>query len=230
MPVRVRCPHCQTTCQVAEQHVGKPVQCGRCSRTFTTRPSAQGHGPPPVPRLDIGAAASDGSFQTDCFLVRHLAWTQLEERHELGVLVIAASPMVRTVCAALSPLLRNALGGTNKEAAGVPEVIAGVLETNQPVGNAAVVVAWDGQVYIGRGCGCFLFHYHGGQLSEIPAERPSQRSIVSDDWIVATSEGSPAKMDPNSIQEDMTKLPCAGRLAQQWAERSGAVVVALRAV
>lgn len=230
MPVRVRCPHCQTTCQVAEQHVGMPVQCGRCSRTFTTRPSAQGLGPAPVPRLDIGGAAPQGLGRDPGeyhFFVHHLIWTHLDERNELGVLMIAGSPMLRSLCAAFAPLLSGAVGGASKEAADVPKVVAGAPGEAD---RAAVLVAWDGQVHIGRANGCRLYHYHGGQLSAIPAEKPSPLPIVPGDWIAATSAGSLAEMDTKTIQEGMAKAHSAAPLAQAWAERSGAVVVVLRAV
>jgi hypothetical protein len=187
-----------------------------------------------VPRLDIGGAAPEDSGSDpheDRFFVRHLIWTHLDERHELGVLLIADRPMFRRVCSALAPLLSSALGGASKEAAAVPEAIAGILgEANPPIGRAAVLVAWDGQVYIGRADGCTLYHYHAGQLSAIPAEKPSPLTIAPGDWIAATCEQSSAKTDSKIIQEDMARASCTSQLAQAWAERGGAVVVVLRAI
>src|SRR5437016_692620 len=67
--VRVHCPHCITPCQVAVKHLGVPVQCYKCSQTFTVRPQAPAelaktHPPtavrPGPPRLDIGYATSPG--------------------------------------------------------------------------------------------------------------------------------------------------------------------------
>jgi hypothetical protein len=163
-------------------------------------------------------------------LVRHLIWTHLDERHELGVLMIVGSPVVRTACAALALLLSRALGGASKEAAGVPEAIAGVLGgADLPPGRAAVVVAWDGQVYVGRAGGCTLYHYRGGQMSAIAAEKPSQFVLAPGDWIAATSAGATAPMDTKTIQEEMARASSSAPLAQAWARRNGAVVVALRA-
>jgi hypothetical protein len=159
--------------------------------------------------------------------VHHLIWTHLEERNELGVLVIGGSPLMHTLFAALAPLWRNALGGTSKVAAGVPEAIAGV---RGEADRAAVLVAWDSHVYIGRASGCTLYHYHGGQLYAIPDEKPPPLAIAPGNWIAATCGESSVKMDLKTVQGDMAKAYSAAQLAQAWAERGGAVVVALKAI
>src|SRR5262249_47970630 len=37
---RVLCPHCRTSCQVNNQHLGSPVRCGKCRRPFAVRTPA----------------------------------------------------------------------------------------------------------------------------------------------------------------------------------------------
>jgi predicted Zn finger-like uncharacterized protein len=59
MPLKVKCPHCQTTCSVTETTAGRKVRCPRCQNIFQPAPSAAVGGaivvaesaaPPPPPR------------------------------------------------------------------------------------------------------------------------------------------------------------------------------------
>jgi hypothetical protein len=164
----------------------------------------------------------------DSFLVRHLVWTHLDERHELGVLLIADPAVIGTACAGLTPLLSKALGGMSKDAAGVPEALAGLLrEGNRPIG---VIVVWDGQVYTGAAGGCRLYHYHRGQLTVISAEKASQRTLALGDWLAVLSPRPPGSPEARTLQEEMDRMSSAAQLTWQWAEHHGTVIVAVRAI
>ncbi len=206
MSVRVSCPHCQTPCVVSEQHLGVLVQCGRCGRTFTTRADPTTPAPPtglaeaPV-RLDIGAATSPGRVRErneDSFLVQHLMWSNLDEAHELAVLVVAdgmggaaagdraSGLVIRTAGAVLAPMLSNVLSGTFADVAGAAAAVAAALrEANRAVWNAAqqdagrkgmgataaVAVVWDGQVHIGHVGDCRVYQQRAGRLTQITRDQ-----------------------------------------------------------
>jgi serine/threonine protein phosphatase PrpC len=188
---------------VAEQHLGKLLQCGHCARTFTTRADpASGSMVGPV-RLEIGAATSAGRVRPqneDSFLVQHLVWSNLDDRQELAVLVVAdgmggaaagdrASGLtIRTVAATLAPLVNGALNGSYKDAgaAKAAEAVAAALRTaNRTVyqmaqvdpaykgmgATAAVVLAWNGQIVIGHAGDCRVYHQRGGKLTQVTRDQ-----------------------------------------------------------
>ncbi|GEM_PF-3965951 len=39
MPILANCKHCFTPCQIAEKHLGVPVRCHKCGKTFTVHPT-----------------------------------------------------------------------------------------------------------------------------------------------------------------------------------------------
>ncbi len=208
MPVRVSCPHCRTPCLVAEQHLGVPVKCGRCARTFTTRADSS-------IRLDIGVAVSPGgACQEDSFLVHHLVCCNLEERHELAVLGIAGG-RIDTMNAALTPLLNSFLGGPSKDAARVSEAIAACKGIDA---TAAVVVVWDGQVHIGQVGECRVSHQCAGQLVQITRD---PLKLAAGDWLMVASASLHTHMDTAALQDEIAKATSsADQLAQQLAERA----------
>lgn len=165
MPVRVHCPHCRTPCVVAERHLGVPVKCGRCARSFTTRPDPAAATrvdiPVPAIRLDLGAATSTGRVRErneDSFLVQHLVCCNLDVWRELAVLVVAdgmggaaagelaSGLVVRVLGKELMSLLTQLLDGTNKDTATLANAIAAALrEANRAVWNTAQQdAAWKG--------------------------------------------------------------------------------------
>jgi hypothetical protein len=240
--VHVLCPHCRAPCRVAEQHLGVPVQCGRCARRFLTRSEPVAPGAPPAVRLDIGTATSEGRIRDRndaSFLVRHLVWSNLDECRELAMLVVGGDPVIRSACASLTPLLGQALNGASTDALGFSEAIGWVLrDSNQHSRNAAIAVVWDGQVYAGRAGDYRLYHHQGGQRVPIAPEKALQLdsaayrlTIAPGDWLVL-----PALLDRQTLRDEIAKAPaCAAQLAQQLVERMGqisgnsTVVVALRA-
>lgn len=162
MPVQIYCPHCTTPCLVADEHLGNPVRCYQCQRTFTPAPTALPRTEPAgqasnlsshkgPPRLDIGCATSAGHVRKnneDSLLILHQAWSNLGLRHELALLAVAdgmggaesgeeASGLtIRTLGSTLTPLLTGALNGQFKDPAApiLTETIAfAIQEANRTV-------------------------------------------------------------------------------------------------
>ncbi|HEY7426156.1 MAG TPA: PP2C family serine/threonine-protein phosphatase [Gemmataceae bacterium] len=223
MPVRVSCPHCRAPCLVAEQHLGVPVQCGRCARTFTTRadPTAARTpatpAEPPLVHLDIGGATSPGEVRRsneDSFLVQQLSWCNLDGWHELAALAIAND--TGGAAAVLAPLLSKALNGVAQNAAGVPEAIAVALrEAN------AVVMIWDGHVHIGHTGNCRVYHQRAGRLVQIG----HQLKLAVGDWLIVAC----GDLDAAALQAEITKTSSSAlHRVQQLVERCGQTVIAVR--
>jgi hypothetical protein len=204
VPVRVNCPHCRTPCLVAEEHLGVPVQCGRCARTFTTAPAVAA-----APRiaLDVGAATAPGRVRDRneaCFLVQKLSWCNLDDRHELAVLAIANGPAISKIGAALMPLLNNVLNGTAKD----------IAASGKDIGSTAtVIVVQDGEVsQVNAGDGR-IYHQRAGRLT--PVMRPLK--LAAGDWLLVSQEDLEAFV----LQTEIGKSTCSAvEVAQQLAERS----------
>ncbi len=163
MPIRVYCPHCITPCQVAEQHLGGPVQCYKCKQPFTVRPADAGAMPKTNPvaqrggpcRLDIGATSSTGHVRErneDSLFVQQLSWISSDLRHEIALIVVAdgmggyaagdraSCLVIRTMGTVLAPLLNGALNGKFKDAS-APDLVQtieyAIQEANRTVYRAA---------------------------------------------------------------------------------------------
>jgi serine/threonine protein phosphatase PrpC len=212
VPVRVHCPHCITPCQVADQHLGVPVQCYKCGEKFTARPVTTAALPktdpseemlPGPPRLDIGHATTTGKVRKrneDSFLVKHSAWFNLDQHHEIALLAVAdgmggyeagdqASGMtIRSFGSSLSPLLDGALSGQFKDSKApmLGETIDyAIQEANRSVfrkgksdpackgmgATLAVVLIWDDQVLIGHVGDTRVYHQHAGKLTQVTKDQ-----------------------------------------------------------
>jgi hypothetical protein len=199
---------------VAEQHLGVPVQCGRCCRTFTTRTDAA-----PLVRLDIGAAASPD--KADSFLVQRLSWYNLDQWHELAVLALADG----SEGAALAPLLNKVLNGTANDAAGVPEAVIAAL----PGANVAVVIG-DGHAHIRHAGDGSVYHQRAGRLAQVTRDRAALSSLklAAGDWLLVIRNGP----DAMALQTEIAQTSSSAvELAQQLIERGGrdhCTVVAVR--
>jgi protein phosphatase len=219
VPVRAHCPHCITPCQVSEQHFGVPVRCHKCGETFTVQPTALTSKPPttePIPqtagalRLDIAGVTSVGrqrSRNEDSFLVQHLTWSDLNQNHQLALVIVAdgmgghaggdqaARLTLRTVGSILAPLLTGALNTQQREVtrAGLAESIHSALkEANRVVhqlassdrrlkgmgATAAVLVVWNGRVVIGHVGDCRVYHQHAGQLKQVTRDQTIVNRMV----------------------------------------------------
>ena len=131
MSMRVSCPSCRIVCMVPPEHLGKVIRCPTCKQTFTVRShgpaatSAPATFPTPAPlRLEVGSATSAGRVRDrneDSFLVQHLTWSDLNENHQLALVIVAdgmgghaagdqaAQLALRTIGTILVPLLTGAL-------------------------------------------------------------------------------------------------------------------------
>jgi len=247
LTVRVQCPNCSSVCQVDDHHLGSAVQCGKCHKTFTLRPSVPGKanapanpvseeelllvldGPaaaalaapaaagsqskpspaltpsalPGVCCVDVAAATSPGRARTrneDSFLVQHVSWCSLDQRHEVALVVVAdgmggheagdqaSGLVIRTVGTALAGLLGGAILGQRSDAslANLTDAVTGAIkEANRAVyrqaqtqpacrgmgATAAVVLIWDGQAIIGHVGDCRVYRYSGEELTQVTRDQ-----------------------------------------------------------
>jgi serine/threonine protein phosphatase PrpC len=218
VPVRAHCPHCITPCQVAEKHLGVPVRCYKCGQTFTVKPTALTSKPPstePIPktagalRLEIAGVTSVGrerSRNEDSFLVQHLTWSDLNQNHQLALVIVAdgmgghaggdqaARLVLRTIGTTLAPLLTGALSIEQREVtrAGLANSIdSAIQEANRVVlqaatndrrlkgmgATAAVVVIWNGRVVIGHIGDCRVYH-HESRLKQVTRDQTVVNRMV----------------------------------------------------
>jgi protein phosphatase len=219
MPVRAHCPHCITPCQVAERHLGVPVKCYKCGQAFTVQPTALAGKSPstePIPqtagalRLDVAGLTSVGrerSRNEDSFLVQHLTWSDLNQNHQLALVIVAdgmgghaggdqaARLALRTVGGILAPLLTGALSTQQREVtrAGLAASIdSAIKEANRVVreaaaadrkhkgmgATAAVVVVWNGRVVVGHVGDCRVYHQHARQLKQVTRDQTLVNRMV----------------------------------------------------
>jgi serine/threonine protein phosphatase PrpC len=217
--VRAYCPHCIAPCQVAKEHLGRPVRCHKCRQIFTVQPTSLATKPPstePIPqtagalRLDIAGVTSIGrerSRNEDSFLVQHLTWSDLNENHQLALVIIAdgmgghaggeqaARLVLRTIGTILAPLLTGALSTDKREVtrAGLANSIdLAIKEANRVVIRAAtadrrlkgmgatgaVVVVWNGRGVIGHIGDCRVYHYHTLKLKQVTRDQTVVNRMV----------------------------------------------------
>jgi serine/threonine protein phosphatase PrpC len=210
---------------VAEQHLGVPVQCGRCGRSFTTR----GETAAPPLRLDIAAASTDQG--TDGFLVQHLVCINLDERRELAVLAIAGEQGVDTLSAALVPLLSNFLSGTLRDVSSAAEAVAAALPDGP---DRTVLVIADGQACLAHAGDGRAHHLRGGQLVPVAANVSTRLKLAAGDWLLVAGAGLHTHLDAPAIQAEIAGSQDARQAAQKLIERirqhgrDNCVVIAVR--
>jgi PPM family protein phosphatase len=219
MPVRAHCPHCITPCQVAERHIGVPVRCHKCGKAFTVHPTALHSKPPttePIPptagalRLEIAGVTSVGrerSRNEDSFLVQHLTWSDLNQNHQLALVIVAdgmgghaggdqaARLALRTIGSFLAPLLTNALSIEQRKVtrAGLASSTeSAIKEANRIIkqaavadprykgmgATAAVVVIWNGRVVVGHVGDCRVYYHHAAHLKLVTRDQTLVNRMV----------------------------------------------------
>jgi hypothetical protein len=194
---------------VAEQHLGVPVKCGRCGRSFTTRVDTSLQ---PV-RLDIGAAS------TRRFLAHHLVYWNLDERHELAVLVLADGPGLGDAAAALAPLLASFLNGTSQDTAGTTQCIAAACKNQN---TAAIAIICDGLVSIGGVGECPIYHQRGSRLMRLQRDPVK---LAAGDWLVLASADSQHPLDESALQREIVAAtPSAEALAEHLSQGSSTII------
>jgi protein phosphatase len=194
---------------VAREHLGGLVRCPSCNAPFGVRAApTPPPAPPPFPpvtgplRLEIGSATSKGRVRErneDSLLVQHLVWTNLDDRHELALLVVAdgmggysggelaSGLVVRTVGVVLTPLLASAMSGQM----GGPAALSSdtldfaLREANTIVYNqaqtdpayrgmgatAAAALIWNAQVLISHVGDARVYHHHAGKLLQVTRDQ-----------------------------------------------------------
>jgi protein phosphatase len=177
------------------------------SKPPTTEPIPQTAG---TLRLDIAGVTSIGrerSRNEDSFLVQHLTWSDLNENHQLALVIVAdgmgghaggdqaARLALRTIGIALAPLLTSALSIERRDVtrAGLAKsVAAAIKDANRAVrqaaaaerrykgmgATAAVVVVWNGRVVIGHVGDCRVYHYHAAQLKQVTRDQTVVNRMV----------------------------------------------------
>jgi protein phosphatase len=204
---------------VAEQHLGVPVRCHKCGQAFTVQPTVLTSKPPstePIPptagalRLEIAGVTSVGrerSRNEDSFLVQHLTWSDLNQNHQLALVIVAdgmgghaggdqaARLTLRTIGTTLAPLLTGALSTQQREVtrAGLAASIdSAIKEGNRVVkqasaadprhkgmgATAAVVVIWNGRVVIGHVGDCRVYYHHAAQLKLVTRDQTLVNRMV----------------------------------------------------
>jgi serine/threonine protein phosphatase PrpC len=152
-------------------------------------------------RLELGAATSRGVIRArneDSFLTQHLTWSNLDQRRELALIVVAdgmggydagdrASGLtIQSVATTLSILIARILAGEMLPPAMLAETIAtGCKEANRMVieraqadpsckgmgATAAVVLVLDGDVQIGHVGDCRVYHQHRSELTQVTRDQ-----------------------------------------------------------
>jgi protein phosphatase len=204
---------------VAERHLGKPVKCYKCGQTFTVHPTGLVNKPPstePIPqtagalRLDIAGVTSIGrerSRNEDSFLVQHLTWSDLNQNHQLALVIVAdgmgghaggdqaARLALRTIGTILAPLLTSALSTEQREVtrAGLAKSIdSAIKDANRIIhqttakdrrykgmgATAAVAVIWNGRVVVGHIGDCRLYHHHAAHLKQVTRDQTLVNRMV----------------------------------------------------
>jgi serine/threonine protein phosphatase PrpC len=162
-------------------------------------------------RLDLGSSTSTGRVRKrneDSLLAQHLVWSNLDERREVALLVVAdgmgghaagdrASGLtVRLLAGALAPVLASALATPFKDAAALnlPATLATALqETNRGVlqqsksdpackgmgCTAAAVLIWDGLAVIGHIGDCRVYHQQAGRLTQVTRDQTLVARMVA---------------------------------------------------
>jgi protein phosphatase len=153
--------------------------------------------------LDLGAATSAGQVRTrneDSFLIQQLSWSNLDQRREMALVVVAdglggheagdqaSGIVIRTVGAALAPLLTDALRDSKAElsAARLSEVMGdALLKANRAVhaqaqkqpewrgmgATVAAILVVDGQAVIGHVGDCRVYHHAGDKWRQITRDQ-----------------------------------------------------------
>ena len=148
--------------------------------------------------------------------MQRLVCCNLDERHELAVLVVAdGSRVIPAAVATLTPLLGNVLNGTSKTPANAVETIATACK-NAGAAVAAIAVIWDGQISL-DGVGDFpIYHHSGGRLTRL---RRGSLKLATGDWLVLACAALP---DEGVVQAEIAAArSSAVELAQRLAERAG---------
>lgn len=152
-------------------------------------------------RLDIGSATSVGRVRKrneDSFLVQQLSWSNLDQRSDLALVVVAdgmggyaagdqaSGLLIQVAGTALAPLLLNALNGQGISPTTAEENLREAIKSaNRTIyqksqsdpncrgmgSTVAVVLVWDGQVMIEHVGDCRVYHMGSDKLTQVTRDQ-----------------------------------------------------------
>lgn len=157
----------------------------------------------PPQQFLIGSATTRGRVRDrneDSLLVQQCTWSNLDQRHDVALIVVAdgmgghqagdraSGLVVRAMSGALTPLLTTALSGTASPPAaaaltdtlerGLQEANRLVLQTAKDnvackgMGSTAVaLLIWDGHAYIRLVGDCRVYHWRAAKLSQVTRDQ-----------------------------------------------------------
>jgi protein phosphatase len=167
------------------------------------RPSDPPGGPLGIDCLDLGAATSPGLVRTrneDSLLVQHVRWSNLDQRREMALVVVAdglggheagdraSGLVIRTVGSGLALLFAEALSDPSAElsAAGLSDALSRALQdANRAVhaeakkqtkwrgmgATVAAILIVDGQAVVGHVGDCRVYHLSGEELRQVTRDQ-----------------------------------------------------------
>jgi serine/threonine protein phosphatase PrpC len=157
----------------------------------------------PSCRLVLGSATTRGRVRDrneDSLLVQQCSWSNLDQRHDIALIVVAdgmgghqagdraSGLVIQALGKALAPLLAAALNMQSPQAPSVDPSEAlegGLIEANRAVretsqrnpawkgmGSTAVALfIWDGKAYIRLVGDCRVYHWRGSKLTQVTRDQ-----------------------------------------------------------
>ena len=151
-------------------------------------------------RLVLGSATMRGRVRErneDSFLVQHCTWSNLDQRQDLALIVVAdgmgghlagdraSGLVIWTMSGLLSPLLTTALSGQATPAALAETLANGLQEANRVVRQAAqdnadckgmgstavALLLWGDRAVIGLVGDCRVYHARAGKLTQVTRDQ-----------------------------------------------------------
>ena len=152
-------------------------------------------------RLIVGSSTTRGRVRDrneDSLLVQQLSWSNLEERHDVALIVVAdgmgghaageraSGLVVRALSGALTPLVTAAM---KQSASALPDFAEalekGLREANRVVrqvaqenaackgmgSTVAALLIWDGRTFIDLVGDCRVYHWRGGKLTQVTRDQ-----------------------------------------------------------
>lgn len=159
-------------------------------------------------RLVVGSATTRGRVRDrneDSHLVQQCTWGNLDQRHDIALIVVAdgmgghnagdraSGLVVRAVGNVVTPLLNAAMSAAAPAAAVLAETLdKGLQEANRLVvqtakddaackgmgSTAVVVLVWDGRAFISLIGDCRVYHWRGSKLTQVTRDQTLVNRMV----------------------------------------------------
>lgn len=154
-------------------------------------------------RVILASATTRGRVRDrneDSLLVQQCSWSNLDQRHDVALIVVAdgmgghqageraSGLVIQALSKALAPLLTSALNTQSPQSAALDPSEAlegGLIEANRLVretaqrnpawkgmgSTAAALLIWDGQVSVRLVGDCRVYHWRGGKLTQVTRDQ-----------------------------------------------------------